>query len=541
MEDGGAGTSAAKRSRQRRLRSWWRHECQSVRMALNAAAHHHSAEKVAACQKNSGLRAQTSFSAGRPGVLEEPEPRGGAVTDGYVAAPGPLLEVSSMVKGERIDDTALRFLVKKALERQREEEKVQRRKAKEERKLEVTALLAVPMALRTEEQRTIMELSDETHPKRRKKKKRRKMRTPRTSSLRGRARRRQRQVLACNAGFPGHVPLRAGFPSGVVGPEMLGIMVGIDQKDSCALIVDPGSVMCKARFAGFSLRFVFSLVVGRPVGRSVWTRSTIMYLAGFTGDDAPRAVLPFIVVKPMMLGIMAGVTQVEICLKEYRKFGFFWEMTSHVSVFGSLVRQWILFYVSLQRPGLCLRLQKTAENPQLQFIDGRRFSCRGAQADSRVLLFSRPWFFHSCSSSTRSSSSFSWRRGYSHGLDCSSRPSRFPYCFIWWSMSLLRWSCISFVVAQRHIHMVQPVLRTIKFPQLLVDTVIDVLAVQVLQVPEIVYILVVAQRQLPVVLRTIEIPQLPVDTVFDVPGVQVGRVPQVPSWRRQSCSHSCTC
>ena len=30
----------------------------------------------------------------------------------------------------------------------------------------------------------------------------------------------------------------------------------------------------------------------------------------------------------------------------------------------------------------CLRLQKTAENPQLQFIDGRRFSCRGAQVDS---------------------------------------------------------------------------------------------------------------------------------------------------------------
>ena len=30
----------------------------------------------------------------------------------------------------------------------------------------------------------------------------------------------------------------------------------------------------------------------------------------------------------------------------------------------------------------CFRLQKTAGNPQLQFIDGRRFSCRGAQAES---------------------------------------------------------------------------------------------------------------------------------------------------------------
>ena len=39
-------------------------------------------------------------------------------------------------------------------------------------------------------------------------------------------------------------------------------------------------------------------------------------------------------------------------------------MTSYVSVFGSLVRQWINIYVSLQRPGL---------------------SCRGAEVDSHGL------------------------------------------------------------------------------------------------------------------------------------------------------------
>ena len=32
-----------------------------------------------------------------------------------------------------------------------------------------------------------------------------------------------------------------------------------------------------------------------------------MQLAGFAGDDAPRAVLPFVVVWPKMLGIMAGM------------------------------------------------------------------------------------------------------------------------------------------------------------------------------------------------------------------------------------------
>ena len=44
---------AAWRRRQRRLRSWWRHEQQSVAMALSAAAHH-SFDKVAAGEKYDG-------------------------------------------------------------------------------------------------------------------------------------------------------------------------------------------------------------------------------------------------------------------------------------------------------------------------------------------------------------------------------------------------------------------------------------------------------------------------------------------------------
>ena len=164
---------------------------------------------------------------------------------------------------------------------------------------------------------------------------------------------------------------------------MLGIMAGMDQNDSGALIVDSCTDLCKARFAGFTARLLFPVVVGRPAGRSVWSRSTIVQFAGYTGDDAPRAVLLFFVVRPKMLGIMASMTQKYSCLEEYRKIGFFfWEMTSHVSVFSSFVRQWIHVYVTLQRLGRWFRLQKTAENPQLQFIDGRRFSCRGAQADS---------------------------------------------------------------------------------------------------------------------------------------------------------------
>ena len=129
MEVDGGVASAARRRRERRLRSWWRHEQQSVRMALNAAAHH-SAVKVAAGEENTGLRAPTTFSAGRPGVLTEPEPQGGAVTVGYVAAPGPLLEVASMAGGDSVDGTALRFLVHKAIDRQKEKEEEEQAKVK---------------------------------------------------------------------------------------------------------------------------------------------------------------------------------------------------------------------------------------------------------------------------------------------------------------------------------------------------------------------------------------------------------------------------
>ena len=67
-----------------------------------AAAFHHSRDVVPA--QHVGQRAQkTANSAGaRPGVLKNPEPQGGAVTVGYVAAPEPLLVVSSMAGGDAV-------------------------------------------------------------------------------------------------------------------------------------------------------------------------------------------------------------------------------------------------------------------------------------------------------------------------------------------------------------------------------------------------------------------------------------------------------
>ena len=99
-----------------------------------------------------------------------------------------------------------------------------------------------------------------------------------------------------------------------------------------------------------------------------------MCLAGFAGDGSPRAVFliclhaqdarhfgrfgpegqfgwvllvtillalcSLLVFTPMMLGIMAGMTQVDSCIEEYKNWAFLGD-DAIVSVFGSLVRQWI--------------------------------------------------------------------------------------------------------------------------------------------------------------------------------------------------------
>ena len=57
------GAGAAKRRRERRLSSWWRHERMSVAAAL-AEAHYHSAPKVGAEQYYAPRRQKTA-SAGR--------------------------------------------------------------------------------------------------------------------------------------------------------------------------------------------------------------------------------------------------------------------------------------------------------------------------------------------------------------------------------------------------------------------------------------------------------------------------------------------
>ena len=192
MEVDGAGTSSARRRRERRLRSWWRHERMSVAAAL-AEAHHHSAPKVGA-ETHYALRRQKTASAARPGVLEDPAPQG-AVTVGYVAAPVPTLALSVLAgsAGEAVDDRSLRFLLGRSLAETKEEEKKAKEKKEEldQARRELRTLLAVPEPRRTAEQETRVRACRSVLGAAYKRK--RKRRTPRTSSLPGRARRRHRQ------------------------------------------------------------------------------------------------------------------------------------------------------------------------------------------------------------------------------------------------------------------------------------------------------------------------------------------------------------
>ena len=76
MEVDCAGTSSARRRRERRLRSWLRHERMTVAMELAAATHHSSPKGGWPGATHDDLRGQTTASSGgrRPGVLKEPEP-----------------------------------------------------------------------------------------------------------------------------------------------------------------------------------------------------------------------------------------------------------------------------------------------------------------------------------------------------------------------------------------------------------------------------------------------------------------------------------
>ena len=113
---GGAGTSASRR-RQRRLRSWLRHERQTIAMELAAALYH--SRDARSNVVHEALQGQKTASSGtrREPLEEVSEPQVTAVTVGYVAAPGPLLVVASLAGGDEVDATTVSFLLRENLRR----------------------------------------------------------------------------------------------------------------------------------------------------------------------------------------------------------------------------------------------------------------------------------------------------------------------------------------------------------------------------------------------------------------------------------------
>ena len=90
MEVGGAVTSAAKRRRERRLRSWWRHEAQSVKAAV-ATVLHHSCDVG---RESYNVPRHQKMATAREEVVHEPHVAlRGLMTPPPGTRPAPLVEV----------------------------------------------------------------------------------------------------------------------------------------------------------------------------------------------------------------------------------------------------------------------------------------------------------------------------------------------------------------------------------------------------------------------------------------------------------------
>ena len=158
---------------------------------------------------------------------------------------------------------------------------------------------------------------------------------------------------------------------------MLGIMASINQKDFFALIVDNGSCMVEA---------------------------------GFTGYDTPRACSLWFAGMPVMFGIMACMNQKNTC------------SSSTTAVARS--RLVLLGTIHLMRVLLVCRHACDVRHHGRYGPEEHVFQVIVAVYGES--LCATTCALHTCSSSTRSSSSISWRSGCFPWSVCSSRPSRFP-------------------------------------------------------------------------------------------------------------------
>ena len=373
-----ARTGAAKRRRERRLRSWWRHEAQSVQAAVVSALHHSrdvgpatykaprgqkkTAEvEEAGLESHSGLRAPTPLPPGmRPAPLAEPRhwfiPGLEALCPDDDDAPSLSLPVLADRAADGVDSSSLRFLTASALEARRKEEDEERRKVEEQEKLktmteeearrELRTLLAVPAPRRTAEQeersracRAVLAAH------KRKKKKRRKKKLPKVSSSRSLPARAARTRISGYSSTSSSWYVYSG-----------GAMSSVASESSFLL----GMYWLLQHSANSVLDCAYCWSFGVKVATFLWTwwktRVVLPYmLAGFAGYDAPRAVFPsFVALADEARGDSTGAVLVQGDMPVDFASGAFHQTT-----------------------------QKIVEIPQLPFFDEVvHISFRGAEADS---------------------------------------------------------------------------------------------------------------------------------------------------------------
>ena len=134
--------TAAARRRQRRLRSWLRHERMTGAMTLAEKLHHTSrGQKLAKVGEevvhdaHDALRGQKTPPPGvRPGSLSDPGPQRSDRTVRRSSGEVPLLAVPVLAGGDGVDGIALSFLVRRAVEdRKREKEEARKKKEAQEK------------------------------------------------------------------------------------------------------------------------------------------------------------------------------------------------------------------------------------------------------------------------------------------------------------------------------------------------------------------------------------------------------------------------
>ena len=154
---------AAQRRRERRLRSWLRHERQTVAMVLAEACHHSSGtfpptlkeRRMAGQDAYGALWGQkTARTAGlHPDELVEPGVQVRAVTVGYVAARVPTLAGHRLASDDDgVDGRTVRFLLKQSLAEKKKEWEEELRRMVQESVEQVRARVDAENAAREKEE-----------------------------------------------------------------------------------------------------------------------------------------------------------------------------------------------------------------------------------------------------------------------------------------------------------------------------------------------------------------------------------------------------